>query len=57
EQQSMLALPPEKKEYDVHPGENLVSFDNPPPQSCCLLIRAPDQETSSPGNPQPYPEV
>ncbi len=56
EQQSMLALPPEKKEYDVHPGENLVSFDNPP-QSCCLLIRAPDQETSSPGNPQPYPEV
>ncbi|EFW58576.1 putative transposase [Shigella flexneri CDC 796-83] len=30
EQQSMLALPPEKKEYDVHPGENLVSFDNPP---------------------------
>ncbi|ESU76689.1 Transposase (plasmid) [Shigella dysenteriae WRSd5] len=29
EQQSMLALPPEKKEYDVHPGENLVSFDNP----------------------------
>lgn len=21
EQQSMLALPPEKKEYDVHPGE------------------------------------
>ncbi len=24
EQQSMLALPPEKKEYDVHPGENLV---------------------------------
>ncbi|HEA6300292.1 TPA: IS21 family transposase [Escherichia coli] len=31
EQQSMLALPPEKKEYDVHPGENLVNFDNPPP--------------------------
>ncbi len=30
EQQSMLALPPEKKEYDVHPGENLVNFDNPP---------------------------
>ena len=27
EQQSMLALPPEKKEYDVHPGENLVNFD------------------------------
>ncbi len=25
EQQSMLALPPEKKEYDVHPGENLVN--------------------------------
>ncbi|EJF9540287.1 IS21 family transposase, partial [Shigella flexneri] len=24
------ALPPEKKEYDVHLGENLVSFDNPP---------------------------
>lgn len=23
----------------------------------CLLIRAPDQETPSPGNPQPYPEV
>ena len=23
----------------------------------CLLIRSPDQETSSPGNPQPYPEV
>ncbi|EPB6025306.1 IS21-like element IS100 family transposase, partial [Escherichia coli] len=30
EQQSMLALPPEKKEYDVHPGENLVNFDKPP---------------------------
>lgn len=30
EQQSMLALPPEKKEYDVHSGENLVNFDNPP---------------------------
>lgn len=30
EQQSMLSLPPEKKEYDVHPGENLVNFDNPP---------------------------
>ncbi|EHW9823835.1 IS21-like element IS100 family transposase, partial [Escherichia coli] len=27
EQQSMLALPPEKKEYDVHPSENLVNFD------------------------------
>ena len=23
----------------------------------CLLIRSPDQETSSPDNPQPYPEV
>lgn len=30
EQQSMLSLPPEKKEYDVHPGENLVNFDTPP---------------------------
>ncbi|EFB5181644.1 TPA: transposase, partial [Escherichia coli] len=30
EQQSMLALPPEKKEYDVHPGENLVNFDKHP---------------------------
>ncbi|HHO6267905.1 TPA: IS21 family transposase, partial [Escherichia coli] len=30
EQQSMLALPPEKKEYDVHLDENLVNFDNPP---------------------------
>lgn len=29
-QQSMLALPPEKKEYDVHPGENLVNFDKHP---------------------------
>ncbi len=27
EQQSMLALPPEKKEYDVHLDENLVNFD------------------------------
>ncbi|EPU3312190.1 IS21 family transposase, partial [Shigella boydii] len=35
-QQSMLALPPEKKEYDVHPGENLVSFDNPPPKLLSL---------------------
>ncbi|HFU7350400.1 TPA: IS21-like element IS100 family transposase, partial [Escherichia coli] len=26
EQQSMLALPPEKKEYDVHLDENLVNF-------------------------------
>ncbi|AJI90999.1 istB-like ATP binding family protein [Yersinia pestis] len=26
----MLALPPEKKEYDVHLDENLVNFDNPP---------------------------
>ena len=26
----MLALPPEKKEYDVHPGENLVNFDKHP---------------------------
>ncbi|HDC4924796.1 TPA: IS21 family transposase, partial [Escherichia coli] len=25
-----LALPPEKKEYDVHLDENLVNFDNPP---------------------------
>ncbi|OIY94380.1 hypothetical protein BJK32_26015, partial [Escherichia coli] len=30
EQQSMLALPPEKKEYDVHPSENLVNFDKHP---------------------------
>lgn len=30
EQQSMLALPPEKKENDVHPGENLVNFDKHP---------------------------
>lgn len=30
EQQSMLALPPEKKEYDVHPGENLMNFDKHP---------------------------
>ncbi|EEZ5757216.1 transposase, partial [Escherichia coli O15] len=30
EQQSMLALPPEKKEYDVHPGENQVNFDKSP---------------------------
>ncbi len=30
EQQSMLALPPEKKEYDVHVGENLVNFDKHP---------------------------
>ncbi|PEG24227.1 hypothetical protein BSR05_04585 [Escherichia coli] len=28
-----------------------------PPIFACLLIRSPDQETSSPGNPQPYPEV
>ncbi len=27
---SMLALPPEKKEYDVHVGENLVNFDKSP---------------------------
>ncbi len=27
------------------------------PIASCLLIRSPDQETSSPGNPQPYPEV
>ena len=27
------------------------------PTEACLLIRSPDQETSSPGNPQPYPEV
>ncbi len=26
----MLALPPEKKEYDVHPRENLVNFDKHP---------------------------
>ncbi|EOY2460358.1 ATP-binding protein, partial [Escherichia coli] len=32
EQQSMLALPPEKKEYDVHLGENLVNFDKHPLQ-------------------------
>lgn len=27
EQQSMLALPPEKKEYDAHVGEKSVNFD------------------------------
>lgn len=26
----MLALPPEKKEYDVHLDENLVNFDKHP---------------------------
>ncbi|MDO1659604.1 IS21 family transposase, partial [Escherichia coli] len=30
EQQSMLALPPEQKEYDVHPDESLVNFDRRP---------------------------
>ncbi|MWR25506.1 IS21 family transposase, partial [Escherichia coli] len=30
EQQSMLTLPPEKKEYEVHPGENQVNFDKSP---------------------------
>ena len=45
EQQSMLALPPEKKEYDVHPGENLVNFDKHPlhhPLSIydCILQRS-----------------
>ncbi|MGT7431911.1 IS21-like element IS100 family transposase, partial [Escherichia coli] len=30
EQQSMLVLPPEKKEYDVHLDENLVNFDKHP---------------------------
>lgn len=39
EQQSMLALPPEKKEYDVHPGENLVNFDKLPPASSTLHLR------------------
>lgn len=38
EQQSMLSLPPEKKEYDVHPGENLVNFA-PPPASSTLHLR------------------
>ncbi len=35
----MLALPPEKKEYDVHLDENLVNFDNPPPASSTLHLR------------------
>ncbi|EGD0796985.1 IS21 family transposase, partial [Salmonella enterica] len=30
EQQSMLALPPEKKQYDVQVGESLVTFDRQP---------------------------
>ncbi len=30
EQQSMQALPTEKKEYDVHLDENLANFDPPP---------------------------
>ncbi|KDU22857.1 putative transposase [Escherichia coli 3-267-03_S4_C2] len=34
----MLSLPPEKKEYDVHPGENLVNFA-PPPASSTLHLR------------------
>ncbi len=37
EQQSMLALPPEKKEYDVHPGENQVNFDKSPASSTLHL--------------------
>ncbi len=37
EQQSMLALPPEKKEYDVHVGENLVNFDKAPASSTLHL--------------------
>ncbi|AJK10349.1 hypothetical protein CH60_4223 (plasmid) [Yersinia pestis str. Pestoides B] len=39
EQQSMLALPPEKKEYDVHLDENLVNFDKHPPASSTLHLR------------------
>ncbi len=35
EQQSMLALPPEKKEYDVHPGE----LRQTPPASSTLHLR------------------
>lgn len=43
EQQSMLALPPEKKEYDVHLDENLVNFDNrysasPDVHPCLLTV-------------------
>lgn len=30
EQQSMLALPPEKKQYDVQVDESLVTFDRQP---------------------------
>ncbi|ENU3995237.1 TPA: IS21 family transposase, partial [Klebsiella pneumoniae] len=30
EQQSMLALPPEKKQYDVLVDESLVTFDRQP---------------------------
>lgn len=37
EQQSMLALPPEKKEYDVHLDENLVNFDKHPASSTLHL--------------------
>ncbi len=33
------------------------AFSLSAPPVHCLLIRSPDQETSSPGNPQPYPEV
>ncbi|EMX53176.1 hypothetical protein ECJURUA2010_1528, partial [Escherichia coli Jurua 20/10] len=39
EQQSMLTLPPEKKEYEVHPGENQVNFDKSPPASSTLHLR------------------
>ncbi|CTS74241.1 conjugal transfer mating pair stabilization protein TraN [Escherichia coli] len=39
-----------------NPAEVIPGYTNSPPESC-LLIRSPDQETSSPGNPQPYPEV
>ncbi len=38
----MLALPPEKKEYDVHPGENLVNFDKSP-----LIIHSPSTTHSA----------
>ncbi|MDT0852424.1 DUF853 domain-containing protein [Escherichia coli] len=36
---------------------DVICAPHPNPLPNCLLIRSPDQETSSPGNPQPYPEV
>ncbi|STM41041.1 transposase [Escherichia coli] len=44
EQQSMLALPPEKKEYDVHLDENLVNFDKHP-----CIIHSPSTTHSAEG--------